>query len=208
MSKHDQITPPAYSRAAKRRQKRSGKRAMQKNWQETEQVNMATIEIDNPTETVREARRRHMPRANRSTLLDPIMCEQAGQAITLAAEGDEAAKLWEVFTAYDRAHGTYSRLVLGRSRFPSISKMEFMPERLETRADDRPDLRTEDERVRDARNAMAAWDAHMAKLRPWERNIIAGVVRQAETLHDLGVLTAAGRSFVAAVRQLRDVVEG
>lgn len=208
MSKHDQITPPAYSRAARRRQKKGGKRAMQKNWQEAEQVNMATIEIDNPTETVREARKRHMPRANRSTLLDPIMCEQAGQAITLAAEGDEAAALWAVFTAYDRAHGTYSRLVLGRSRFPSISKMEFMPERLETRADDRPDLRTEDERVRDARNAMAAWDAHMAKLLPWQRHILAGVVRQAETLHDLGVLTAAGRSFVAAVRRLRDVVEG
>lgn len=208
MTKHDQITPRAYSRAARRRQKKGGKRAMQQNWQEAEQVNMVTIEIDNPTDTVREARKRHMPRANRSTLLDPIMCEQAGQAITLAADGDEAAKLWEVFTAYDRAHGTYSRLVLGRSRFPSISKMEFMPERLETRADDRPDLRTEDERVRDARNAMAAWDAHMAKLRPWERHIIAGVVRQAETLHDLGVLTVAGRSFVAAVRRLRDVVEG
>lgn len=208
MSKMEPIAGKAYSRAAKRKARKCSARAMQREWKSQSEAGMATIEIDNPTETVREARKRHMPRANRSTLLDPIMCEQAGQAIAIAADADEAAKLWEVFTAYDRAHGAYSRLVLGRSRFPSISKMEFMPERLETRADDRPDLRTEDERVRDARNAMAAWDAHMAKLRPWQRHIIAGVVRQAETLHDLGVLTSAGRSFVAAVRRLRDVREG
>lgn len=195
----------AYSKAARRRRRKAtgGKRAMEAA-QEIAERAVRVTERDDPLSVVMQARARRICRPVTSDNLAPILGEDAGIALCLGA-GDEASRLWDVFKRYDAAMRTYSRLVLGRDRFPSVSKMEFLPERLETRADDVIDTRSHDERIRDARNGRAAWAAMIDKLYPWQRMIIDGAARQIEVLHRDGELTSSGRSFVAAMRRLADV---
>lgn len=174
---------------------------------EAERERMEAVEIDRPLDTVMHARARQMGYKPSDALLSPMLCEQAGQAIRIGAKtADEARNMWDTFCAFDGVHERYCRCVLNTSRHPPVSKMEFMPERMETRADDRPDLRTEDEKIRDARNAMSEWDDNLSKLQRWDEKIIRSVSRQCETLHVNGDLTNAGISFINAMRQLVEVL--
>lgn len=174
---------------------------------DAERERIEAVEIDKPLETVMHARARQMGRKPSESLLSPMLCDQAGQAIRIGAKDmDEARKMWDTFCTFDAVHERFCRRVLNVSRHPPVSKMEFMPERMETRADDRPDLRTEDEKIRDARNAMSEWDSNLSKLQRWQEQIIRSVSRQCETLHVNGNLTNAGISFVSAMRQLLEVV--
>ena len=99
------------------------------------------------------------------------------------------------------------RHVVCKPRFPNVSKMEFLPERLEARPDDRPDLRTDDEKVRDARNSRRERQEHMKELRTWERMAINRAVRRMDDLHIGGDLTKRGIMFLAAIRSLAEVAK-
>ena len=191
----------AYSKAARRKRKKGGKRAMESAQEEYTRI-ATVVERDDPLSVVREARGRIT--GITSDNLAPILGDAAGVAIHLEAP-DDSARLWDVFKRYCAAMSSYSQLVLGRSMFPASSKIEFMPERFETRPDDVIDTRTHDERIRDCRNRMDDWRVMLDKLYPWQRMAIERAARQQETLHINGEVTSAGRSFVAAIRRLSDV---
>ena len=193
----------AYSKAEKRKAKKARVQTLYEKW---EADSVTTNEADNPTETVMQARARHAGAAPSHDMLAPVWCEPAGRALAIGAP-DEYAKLFALFVAYDSAMRTYSRIVLGRSRHPAVSKLEFMQERFETRADDVIDLRSEDERIADARESHARWVADLGKLRSWDRIIIERAALQTETMQICGQLTSAGRSFVAAMIRLAEVVD-
>lgn len=165
-------------------------------------------EADKPLETVMQARARQMNRKATDAMLGSHLCEDTGRAIDIGSKNETECKaLWGVFISFDKAEHNYFRQIIGRPRFPSVSKMEFMPERLETRADDRPDLRSEDEKIRDASNGWARWQGYLGHLAAHERSAIIRAAWQMDDLHKGDTLTAAGNAFVLAMRSLREVVD-
>ncbi len=163
---------------------------------------------DNPPETVIKARARIIGRKPSRAMLSPHLAEEAGRAIDIGSQdADERAALWTVFLGLDRAEHAWFGTIIGRPRFPAVSRMAFMPERFETRVDDRPDPRTEEERIRDTANRWMLWQGHLAHLRGRERTAIVRATWQMDELHRGACLTAAGRVFVHAMRMLRKVVD-
>lgn len=197
----------AYTKAAKRRAKkaRNGIENLYRQWEATAQSR--PHEPDDPLATVKQARQRLMGRQGDFT--GKIYCEEAGRAIAaLAVNEDEANRLWNVFLKFDTADNTYMARVIGRPRFPNVAKMEFLPDRLEARDDDKPDPRSEDEKDRDAVNTWMHWQGHLGCLEAHERSSIVRAARHMDTLWKDGGPTCAGQQFVAALRVLHAVVDG
>ena len=160
---------------------------------------------EDPRKVVIAARARFMGVDPSDDMLAAMLCEPAGRAIHLGAkDSDEAKRLWSIFTRIDGADETYHRLIIGKPRFPAVSRLEMMPERFETRADDRPDLRTEDEKVRDTKIAWSRWQALLWRLGQYHTYTIQNAMRHSGPVMVLGgKLTTAGQAFVAALRSLR-----
>ena len=187
--------------------KKHGKRDYER-MQETINAPMHEPYVD-PRQVVKEARARIMRLDPTDAMLTEMLVSEPGQAIYAGAKNlDEAKKLWAVFCAFDAVDDAYSRRVIGRPRFANVSRLEMMPERFETRADDRPDTRTEDEKVRDAKNAKARWEAYMADIGPYFRHCVIAASRQTHEMFLIeGKLTLAGDYFVRAMRTLRECYE-
>lgn len=172
-----------------------------------EAVRQAGAQVnEDPRETVKEARARAMGREATDLMLSPMFCEEAGRAIAIGAKAD-AQVLWAVFLGCDKAEHTYFARIIGRPRFPNISKLEHMPERLETRDDDNPDTRSDDEKHRDASNTWMRWQGYLGQIPRHQRRAIQRASWHQDELHKGGRLTVHGEAFVAAVRSLADVVE-
>lgn len=167
---------------------------------------------EDPRATVLSARCRHLGKAdtrdNRAAAAWPILGDPAGLAISIASRDDEeAAKLWVVFCDYDAAHAAYHRRIIGKSRSPNVSRMEFLPERFETREDETVDTRSDDEKDRDAVNGWRRWSDMVSKLPKRERIVLrAGLWLLADLTHG-AKCTLIGRQFVNALRDLRDIAE-
>lgn len=198
----------AYSRAAKKRNK--GKRELfAEDVRKDER--REPVERDDPLGTVMWARAQRMGVEPNSALAAPEFGDDAGRAIyDVAKDRDEAAKLWQIFKSFDRVHATFSHKINGLSRFPNVAKLEYQHERFETRDDDRPDLRGEDEKIADARNRMGQWRDAIGRLHWWHRkSILDAIWSQGEDniLSKGGKATTAGQTLVAALRCLRDEVD-
>lgn len=163
---------------------------------------------EDPLKAPMQARANALGKCPTADLLLPSLETEAGKCLYVGVtDKAERGRLFQTFMDYDRALSLYSLRILGRQRFPAVSKMEFMPERLETRADDRPDLRTEDEKADSAKKAMRLWGDRLNQLQPAWARIIRSVSYQQETLVNFGQLTTAGRSFIAAIRALHRVAD-
>lgn len=163
-----------------------------------------------PLEAPAQARANRVGNLPRQELLDPSLETEAGKALWIGVprdkdgdKRDERRELFDLFMAYDKAVNIYYARILGRARFPAVSKLEYMPERLETRADDRPDLRTDAQKIDSARRDMAHWDGLLDQMHPYRARIIRNAHN--ETFVRAGELTGAGRSFVAAMRALAEI---
>lgn len=145
---------------------------------------------------------------NRRTVSDPSYENHATQVI-VASVSDEIARhhLLSHWNRMDANHEAYYRHVLGKPRFPNVAKMEYLPEPVEARPDDRPDTRTPEEKVRDAKRANKELDAALAKLTGYEQCLILnGLHRRTEFVKG-GKPTTAGLAFVAALRTIRGIME-
>lgn len=198
----------AYSRAAKRAKKK-GIRKQFRDQDERDAQRQPPEPAQDARETVLQARGRLLGREVAPDLLLPLYGDPAGRAIGIGAKGsDEAQKLWGVFARFDSADETYFRRIIGRPRFAAVARMEIMPETFETRSDDRPDYRSDAEKDRDAVSAWMRWRGYLGCLSGPERTVIMRSARR--TSGDLqrgGKLTTTGMAFVAAMRELRRVVE-
>lgn len=161
---------------------------------------------DDPLEAPTQARRNQMgAKFSAKELLDASNETEAGKALAIGvSDPDERRALFDRFMEYDKAITIFHTRVLGRVRYPAVSRMEFMPERLEASASDHIDLRTEDERAEAAKKDMALWDHRLAQLHPFRARIIRNA--HCETFVVAGELNGAGRSFIAAMRALQDIV--
>lgn len=197
------------SKAAKRRaRKHTSARQMQQQWQDADAPRPEKQE--DARMTVLQARCRHLQRpvTNEAclSLTWPGHGDPAGQALDMgASDSDERDNLWGVFKRLDAADEAYSRRYVGIRRFPNVAKVEFLPERFETSADDPLDTRTADEKDRDAVNVWMRWQGLLGRLPAADRSVIDAVMRRRIEPVRSGVLTAAGRGFVEAMKNLLEV---
>ena len=193
----------AFSKAARRKRKK-GYRKM---FEAQAQGDMTPREPrDNPTATVMQARARRLGKKPSRDLLDDMLGDPCGEAIHLGVKpAVEACRVWDVFKRMDAADDAFCRRIIGKRRFPAVSKMEFMPERLETGPNEPLDVRTEDEKIAAAWDAHRNWSGLFDKLYPWQRHAIESAARGREVLQRHGALTTAGRSFVAAMVRLTEI---
>lgn len=146
---------------------------------------------------------------NRAKMGMTLMGDPAGQAISIGAtDEDEASRLWAVFAQMDGVFERYHRRILQCSRHAKCGKVEFLPERFETSADDSTDTRTRDEIDRDTVFAWMRWHGAIACLPSADQAAIWDGVYLRAALHRGGALTGAGSAFVLALRGLRKAVDG
>lgn len=161
---------------------------------------------EDPREVVKAARARMMGKKPSELMLLAMLYHPAGMAIYLSGEKD-ARVLWHAFDMFDMCEQGYFRRVIGRPRFAATSRMEFMPERLETRADDSPDPRTEEQKIAYTTKAWMQWQGLLGQLPGFQRSAIIRASWQMDELHKGGSLTVHGKSFIAAIRSLADILE-
>lgn len=198
----------AYSRAAKKKAKKAA-RGVKDLYAQFEQE-AAQPGRHEPEEPPRAAAMRARAIAlgvePSEDVMDAYLETQAGMALFVGVKDkDERRDLVATFSEYDKDHRLFMSRCIGQRMFPAVSKMEFMPERLEASASDPVDLRTVDEKADAAKKAMREWDQKLDALQSWQANIIKSVSYRQETLEVEGTLTAAGRSFIAAIRALHAV---
>ncbi|RWR28828.1 hypothetical protein D2T31_11995 [Sinirhodobacter populi] len=197
----------AFSKAARRKAKKArGVEAMYDQWKGDA---MPAQKQDKPMETVMKARARRVNcRPSIALVLDAKLGDPCGEAIYLGIKDQaEAGRVWDLFKRMDAADDAFCRRIIGRRRFPAVSKMEFMPERLETsQADlDAFDVRTEDEKAAAARDAHRNWQELFDRLYPWQRIAIQSAALHREVLQRNGKLTSGGMAFVAAMKRLTEI---
>lgn len=145
-------------------------------------------------------------KANRGMMSLQIMGDPAGMAIAAGARDDhEASALWHLFRSYDGAHDAHHRRIIGRPRFPNVAKLEYLPETFEVREDESTDIRTPDEKDRDAAHRWHTCSYHLYRLHRYEREAIMDAMWQRSTLTKGATCTIAGVAFINALRVLRDV---
>lgn len=164
-----------------------------------------------PREVVLSARCRRLGMKdtpeNRAALSLPIFGDMAGIAISIgSSDAMDRDRLWSCLLSISRAMTVYHARILGQPIFAKCGRMEYLPERLETSAeDDAPaDTRTAAERERAAVNAWMHWHGMVGRLSAHEQTALWDGVYQRTHLHHGGRLTASGGQFVRALR----VIEG
>lgn len=136
----------------------------------------------------------------------PAYATPQGQAIC-AIYGDKgkaiADTFWQAASAYER----YIRVTTGLSPHAKTAKIEMMPETFETRADDRPDLRTDEEKDHAARMMWARWKRVISGLSLGHAADLFSAIQGWSNLMDAGQITAQGRRFAQAAGALAEAVE-
>ncbi len=160
-----------------------------------------------PQQVALEARARQMGSDKIDDMRSQALTDAAGRALTLSCEPDAAKELTALYGAYIASYRRYMLRCIGLSPDAKVAKIEMTPDRMETRADDRPDLRSEDEKDRDAANSWARYHTALGRLSLADRSYIEGAGRDWVVLVDAGEVTAAGKRFVAAMERFAGFVE-
>ena len=159
--------------------------------------------------TALNARCRHNGMAetddNRRTVSHPAYEGHATRVLMKA--GRDSERLLDLWSRIDAAHAAYFLHVLNRPRFPNVGRMEILPEPFEARPDDRPDLRTPEEKASHAKAAWSRWRNMFRTMTGHERVMIDdGIYGVREFVRD-GRTTTSGLAFVAALRVVHGMVE-
>lgn len=158
---------------------------------------------DEAQSTVLTARARQMglPASKALDMKHARLSEGAGMALDIIYDPEEATRLWGHYVAMTASEAKYHRS-LGKSIHPKTAKIEMMQERFETRPDDAIDLRTEEERDRDAVTSWMRWQGIIGRLDARHQSSIFNAYRHQIEMVSGGYVTAAGRRFVDAMVRL------
>ncbi len=220
MTKHDQITPPAYSRAAKRRQKRErtlssiadefGIAPSSKRGKDGCFVERKRQVKEDPREVVLAARCRRLGKSERKedqlSVTWPMLSDNVGIAIHLGnSDQQERDRLWKVFCDFDRIDEAYHRRILGRGRHAKCGKIEYMPERFEVDPSLTSDDRSDEEKDSSVVRSWMRWHANVRSLSSADESAFFSGLYARLALHDGGVILASGERFNAALRRLAEI---
>lgn len=190
-------------RAKKAAKAKGGKRAMQARQAAYDHAAEVRVTEADVRKVVEDARRRHLAAKADADMSDRLLGCETGRAIRLAyPKDDEATPIWQTWCDMDAASETYHRVVIGKTRFPSVMRVEYLPEVFEVRHDQRPDLRTPDEKAAQAKRVWLDWCARLARLPPMEHAALHMALWRKVKLRDKDRLTGVGRMAIAALRRL------
>ena len=153
------------------------------------------------------ARARQMGWADASKAAAQTLEGPSGRALHLACDPEELRALWDTWSRFRAARLAYGRRIIGVLPYAQTAKLEMMPERMEVRDDDKPDLRGEGEKDEDARRRWATWRDRLARLPPRHRDALRDAVAETAELVRDAALTLAGAIFVDALRELHKAVD-
>lgn len=158
---------------------------------------------DEAQSTVLEARARQMglPATSAQDMKRTRLSEQAGMALDILCDPDDATRLWGHYIALTASEARYHRS-MGLSIDAKTAKIEMMQERFETRPDDQIDLRSQEERDIDAAKSWGNWRDRIAKLDLRSRSALVTARRSWAELVQAGQITPAGRRFVEAMERM------
>lgn len=142
---------------------------------------------------------------NRDIVRSPWMCCDLGFVIEARCGNAEAARLWDVFARWCRAEATYRARYLGQSEQPAAAALLMIPERMESDQSATVDLRTPDERDRDAVRAWMHWQGLLGHLSASQRTALQCARREdgPALWRDCAPTTAGG----VALESLRALAE-
>lgn len=164
---------------------------------------------EDPQKTARTARLRQLPGGDtgkhKDDALAPLLGCPMGFVILTERRRDVASALWDVWQAYCAAERTYRLRILGLSGEPKGASLEMTPETISTNPDEKPDLRSEDEKDRDASNNWMRWQGYLGCI-PKEQ---ASLLRRAEkgTCRPLWQDCAPTQTGMAALAALEALAE-
>lgn len=193
----------AYSKAAKRRAKKARdlpELAKTEGKKSRGRARMKEIQED-AQKAVLNARKKQTGVEDKNALRSEILSEPAGQALWLSLAQDDAHRLWGHYKALTAAQRRY-HASLGVSVHAKTAKTEYQPEAFEVRDDDRPDLRTEDERDEAAAKAWRIWCDRLDEIGLSQSAAIHTAIQGFTGMVDAGKVTLAGTRFVAAMQAL------
>lgn len=178
-----------------------------------EAVNVTREPAEDPRVVVLDARCRHNAKPKADDVAGEMWGDLAGRAIIIGAEGltdrkpDErralAADLWDTYKRLDAVDEIYFRRIIGRTRFPNVARMEYLPEAFETRPDEHPrPYMDEDEKDRAAVIHWMCWQGYLGQMSKDAHCAIVSALRQRVMLSHAGRLTGAGEAFFRALRTL------
>lgn len=150
---------------------------------------------------------------NREICRSPWMCCDLGFVIEARTSGRDhmrqKSRLWDVFTRWCRAETAYRTRYLGQSETPANAALLMVPDVMETDQSATVDVRTPDDRDRDAVNGWMRWQGYLGRLSAEHRKILHHARRDdGPALWRDGLPTPSGVMALAALRDLVDVTEG
>lgn len=154
-----------------------------------------------------KARARQMASKDIAAMRDTALETGAGRAIRASCSKDTAEKLLAVWGGYVAAWSRLAKHDLGISPDAKVARLEMLPDRFGVRPDDKPDLRTDEQKAKDARNAWQPYRVAFAKLPQRDRVAINTARVTTVDMVELGKATPAGKRFVAALKNFAGLVE-
>lgn len=199
----------AYSVAAKRRAKQSLPKLAPIEKKVQHRIKGKFAKEDDPQKTAREGRERQLGGKGRRLLsgdpMNPILGHEIGYVLQACCKPEVAVRLWDTWQAYCAAEEAYRKRILGMSAHPKGASIQAMPEPLQTDQSMRVDMRTDEERDRQAVSVWMKWQGYLGCIpTDW-----ASAMRQAERgngrkLWRDGEVTAAGLTALDAIKALRE----
>lgn len=149
---------------------------------------------------------------NREIVVAPWMGCDLGFVIEARTSGKDhmhqKARLWDVFSRWARAEATYRARYLGQREQPAGAALQMIPDRMETDQSATVDVRSPDDRDRDAVTGWMRWQGFLGHLSRDASTVLHHARRNdGPTLWYDGQPTPAGLIALAALRDLADVSE-
>lgn len=167
---------------------------------------------DDPQETALMARARHLDvdysRAAKPALACPQMGHPLGVVMLVVCDKSDVARLWSVFYGFCQAERTYRMRYLGQSGSPKGATIQMAHERFETEQSHTVDVRSNEEKDRDAVNNWMRWRGYIGHLRSEMASLLYAAERGDGPVLVRGPQpTDSGRETLKALMALSDVSE-
>ena len=141
---------------------------------------------------------------NRSRMAGVHLCCDLGFVLEAACKPADIAPLWDVFSRWCRAEAVYRARYVGQREQPASAALTMVPEPMETDPSLTVDVRSQDERDRDAVSGWMRWQGFLGHLPAQHRTVLHNARRQDGPVLWSGAATEAGLLALEALRGLAE----
>ncbi|MFG6591273.1 hypothetical protein [Sulfitobacter sp. 1A12157] len=144
-------------------------------------------------------------RKDRGRVTDPLLGAEIGYVIRHECKEREAAQLWDVWQQYCAAQRAYRMRILGTTGEPKGAAIQMVPDAMQADTSMRVDMRSDDERDRQAVSGYMRWKGWLWCLTATERGLIHHAERgTGKVLWGDGEPTREGIATLDALKNLSE----